>query len=183
MDTIDLLSRALDQTGTIVAGIRPDQMDLPTPCTDWNVRALIGHLVRGNQNTAAVAEGKPRDPNPVADVGADPAGAYRESAAEVKRVWQSDKLGAAYPTPLGMLPGHALLSLRLADNVTHGWDLARATGQAAAYDDDVVQAAIDFAHGQFKGERPPGGAFAPSVQAPEDLPPLDRLAAFLGRQV
>lgn len=184
MNILELLPRALDQTEAIVAGISPDQMNAPTPCGDWDVRTVIGHLVRGNQNTAAVAEGNPRNPNPVAEIGADPAGAYRESAAQVKQAWQEpSRLNQAYQTPLGMLPGIALLTLRLADNVTHGWDLARATGQTPRYDDDVVQTALTFAETRLNGERPPGGPFAPSVPVSDDLPAIDRLAAFLGRQV
>lgn len=184
MDIVDLLERALDETGRIVAGVRSDQLASPTPCGDWDVRTVIGHLVRGNQNTAAVAEGGPRQPNPIADVGDDPIGAYRESAEEVKRAWQvSGRLGATYQSPLGTLPGSALLTLRMADNLTHGWDLARATGQAPQYDDDVVEVAMTFATEQLGGNRVPGGAFAPSVAVPDGAPAIDRLAAFLGRRV
>ncbi|HZU14367.1 MAG TPA: TIGR03086 family metal-binding protein [Chloroflexota bacterium] len=184
MDIVELLGRALDETGRIITGIRADQWKGPTPCEEWDVRTVVGHLVRGNQNTAAVAEGRPRDPNPIADVGADPVRAYHESAETVMRVWrQAGRLDEDYPTPLGMFPGHRLLSLRLADNVTHGWDLARATGQTPNYPDEVVAAATAFAETQFADNRPPGGAFAPSASAPDNAPPIDRLAAFLGRPV
>jgi uncharacterized protein (TIGR03086 family) len=183
MTTVHLLERALEQTGVIVERIAPNQLDLPTPCKDWNVRTVIAHLVRGNENTAAVAEGRPRQPSPIADVGDDPKGAYRTSARTVKEAWRDEsRLDAEYMTPLGPMPGRALLALRLADNVTHGWDLARATGQTPRYDDDVVQAAVAFAEAQLVGNRGPGGAFAPAVSAPEDVPAIDRLAAFLGRQ-
>jgi uncharacterized protein (TIGR03086 family) len=146
------------------------------------VQTVIAHLVRGNQNTAAAAEGRPRQPNPIADVGGDPKGAYRASADEVKRAWHdSSQLQGLYETALGTMPGQALLSLRLSDNVTHGWDLARATGQAPAYDEEVVAAALAFAEAQLAGGRAPGGPFAPPVPLPDDAPAIDRLAAFLGR--
>ena len=183
MDLIDLYGRALDQTGQIVAGVRPDQLDAPTPCSAWSVRTLLGHLVRGNQNIAAAAAGQPRQPNPIADVGDDPVRAYQESAAAARQAWQDAALlDQSYPGPLGMLPGRALLTLRVADTVTHGWDLARATGQEARYDDDIVQTALTFAAARWSGDRPPGGPFAPPVAVPDDLPPIDRLAAYLGRQ-
>jgi len=181
MDIVELLGRALDQTGSIIDNISADQLDLPTPCESWNVRTVIGHLVRGNQNTAAVATGGQRQPSPIADVGDDPWTAYRESAATVKQAWQSIPLDQTYQTPLGALPAPALLTLRLSDNVTHGWDLARATGQTPRYDDDVVQAAFAFATGQFGSARPVGGPFAAPVSVPDDLPAIDRLAAYLGR--
>src|SRR5260370_40835851 len=43
-----LLARALDATGDLVAGVRDDQWDAPTPCTGWNVRHLVNHVVGGN---------------------------------------------------------------------------------------------------------------------------------------
>ena len=181
MDIVDLVGRALDRTGAIIDGIQREQLNLSTPCEDWSVRTVIAHLVRGNENTAAVAEGRPRQPAPIADVGDDPKGAYRRSARAVKEAWQdAARLEEQYPTPLGSLPGRALLTLRLADNVTHGWDLAKASGQRPEYDDDVVQTAVAFAETQLAGNRRPGGAFAPAVSVAEDLPAIDRLAAFLG---
>ena len=40
--------RALDTTRTVVAGIRDDQLSLPTPDSEWDVRALLNHVVSGN---------------------------------------------------------------------------------------------------------------------------------------
>ena len=45
-DTVTLLERALDQTAAIIAAIPPSQSGLPTPCPDWDVRALVRHLDR-----------------------------------------------------------------------------------------------------------------------------------------
>ena len=59
MDIVRLHERALDETARLVGGVRPDQMDLPTPCSDWDVRTLIAHLVGGNVRFLDVAEGKP----------------------------------------------------------------------------------------------------------------------------
>ena len=60
MDIIRLHERALDEAARLVDGVRPDQMGLPTPCSDWGVRALITHLVAGNVRFLGVAEGTPR---------------------------------------------------------------------------------------------------------------------------
>jgi uncharacterized protein (TIGR03086 family) len=181
VDIIDMLGRALDQTGTIVDGVPPEQMDLPA-VGEWSVRTVIAHLTRGNENTAAAARGEPRNPDPIADVGGDPAGAYRRSAAAVKAAWHDPaQLRAEYPSPFGPIPGQALLTLRMADNLTHGWDVAHATGQKPSYDEDIVQTAMDFAQTRLAGNRGPGGAFGPPVSVSADLPTIDRLAAFLGR--
>jgi uncharacterized protein (TIGR03086 family) len=59
MDVIELHERALDQTGKIVDGVTSDELERPTPCTEWNVRALLKHLVGGNWWFADVANGTP----------------------------------------------------------------------------------------------------------------------------
>lgn len=43
--SLDLLARGLDQTGALVAGIRPDQAGLPSPCPEFDLRALVNHSV------------------------------------------------------------------------------------------------------------------------------------------
>ena len=189
MDIVRLLERALDETARLVGGVRPDQMNLPTPCSDWDVRALLAHLIGGNIRWAAQARGEPMQHGPARGgepgtdlLGDDPPGAYRRSAAELKAAWQDPALlDRPFELPIGILPGRAVVNLRLMETVAHGWDLAKATGQEPAFDPDVVQAAAQFAHSTLPVDRPPAMPFAPPVPVADDLPELDRLAAFLGR--
>jgi uncharacterized protein (TIGR03086 family) len=184
MDIVALYERALDQAGQIVAGVSPDQFGLPTPCSEWDVRTLLEHVVGGNWNSAAIAEGTPPQRGGTDGLlGNNPAEAYQWSAEAAKRAWRAPgRLDRLYEMPMGTLPGHAVLSVRLLETITHGWDLARATGQVPAFDDDLVQAAMAVAHANLGGERPPGFPFAPAVEVGDDLPAIDRLAAFMGRQ-
>ena len=55
--SLDLLERALDQTGTVIARIRPDQVGSPTPCTEFDVRALVNHIVFDVQVFTAALSG------------------------------------------------------------------------------------------------------------------------------
>ncbi|QWZ08761.1 maleylpyruvate isomerase N-terminal domain-containing protein [Nocardioides panacis] len=45
VEAVVVLSRALDQAGDVLAAVHPDQLARPTPCADWDVARLIGHLV------------------------------------------------------------------------------------------------------------------------------------------
>ncbi|MGH9273687.1 MAG: maleylpyruvate isomerase N-terminal domain-containing protein, partial [Acidimicrobiales bacterium] len=45
MDPISVLRKAVDQTGRIVAGVKPEQLAVPTPCDDWDLRALLNHTI------------------------------------------------------------------------------------------------------------------------------------------
>lgn len=185
MDMVEMHERALDQTGQIVAGVAPSQLESPTPCTDWDVQTLLEHMTGGNWNSAATASGGQRQEDAGTEdiLGDDPAETYRRSAEAVKRAWREPgRLDEIYEMPMGMLPGQAVLAVRLLETMTHGWDLATATGQSPVYDDDLVQAAMAVAQSNLSGERPPGFPFAPPVEVGADRPEIDRLAGFMGRQ-
>lgn len=183
MNIVEMEERALDQTRGLVAGVKPEQLDLPTPCSEWDVRTLLGHMIGGNWNTAATAGDGQVPPGRSEDPGGSPEEAYRQSAEAAKQAWrQPGRLERMYEMPMGTLPGQAVLAVRLLETITHGWDLARATGQAPTYDEDLVQAAMAIAQANLGGERPPGFPFAPPVEVAYSLPAIDRLAAFMGRQ-
>jgi hypothetical protein len=61
---VALLTRALDQAGAVIAGVRPEQASLPTPCRSWDVRTLVNHVVdevhRFAEVTGSGARGRPR---------------------------------------------------------------------------------------------------------------------------
>ena len=44
-DIIDRLEKSMGQTGRIVKGVSPDQYEQPTPCADWDVRAVVNHVI------------------------------------------------------------------------------------------------------------------------------------------
>ena len=67
----------------------------------------------------------------------------------------------------------------LLEEVTHGWDLATATGQDRGFDPEAVQVVSELVCGSMSGERPPGMPFR---AAPGDAMPLNQLAALFGRR-
>src|SRR5437764_14845701 len=65
MDDIpELYARASDSFGELVGPVGDAQLVWQTPCTDWDVRTLVNHLVAENLWVPALFEGKT-----VADVG------------------------------------------------------------------------------------------------------------------
>ena len=88
--------------------------------------------------------------------------------------------------PFGELPGAVFMGIATNDVFTHGWDLARSTGQPT----DLDPAMAADLHAQVKGfvtdelRGPDGDApFGPEVAAPPSASAADKLAAFLGRTV
>src|ERR1700730_17450258 len=56
-DPRELHQRAMAQTESIVAAVSPDQLTLPTLCTEFDVRALLSHVVGGLNRIAVMGEG------------------------------------------------------------------------------------------------------------------------------
>ena len=169
----------------LIAGVRDDQWTGATPCTDWNVRNLVNHVVRGNRLFGAALRGAPAPPAEPSDaLGDDPVAAYRAASAEMlEALRQPGVMDLAVTIPFGTVPAPVALHLRNTELLVHGWDLARATGQQMAFPEDVAEQELQFSRGAIS-QIPPGRTpFGPSQPVPEDAPAIDRLAGLLGRQV
>ncbi len=179
---LDQLARSLDAVGTLISAIRPEQWGEPTPCSEWPVRRVVGHLVGMNLVfTAMLADQPPpRRGDDLPDDQLD--GAYRSSAAALLAAFgQEGVLDRTFHGPLGAATGAERLQIRLYDLLAHGWDVAQATGQPAQLPEDAAEQALAFAQGQLPDESRPG-RFAPAVLVDPGASALDRLVAFLGRR-
>ena len=189
MDVLDLHDRARASTARIVTGVEPGQLGLATPCVEWDVGAVLGHLVGGNRLFAHLAAGNRMEGPLLADPVAlralatdDPAGAYEETARMVAEIWREPgALERTVPMPFGPVPGPFAVTLHFVDTLVHGWDLARATGQDTHLDPEVAGAALAFARENLPGAmRGPGRPFG--LEVPTTSTSVgDRLVAFMGR--
>lgn len=179
----------LERSASIVAQVRPDQLDLPTPCAGWALRDLLAHMIGQNYGFAAAAVG----PGPDADafaprpIGADPAGQYAESVQRVLDAFASPGLlgrgmflaevrgGMTIPAPIA-------IGFHLVDYVAHGWDVARAIDVPVTFDEDALATALQVAEDVPDEAKSiaDGTPFRPSV--PTAGPgTLARIVALLGR--
>ena len=81
------------------------------------------------------------------------------------------------------LPGEQAGVIALDEIVLHGWDVARASGQAYDCDPALLEVVHDFV-AQFSGpgtEEQRNGLFGPEVEVPDDAPLLDRVLGMAGR--
>jgi uncharacterized protein (TIGR03086 family) len=179
-DPLALLARALEQTGAVISRIRPDQASLSTPCTDWDVRALVNHTVYDLQAFTASVSGGER-PSPEADlIGTNWTNAYNAASDSLLSTWRRRGTGGTLQLRFGDFPATWATGMHIASQTVHGWDVASATGQSTDLDPEVGQAALDWARENLKPEWR-GQAIGPEVPVPEDAPLYDRLAGFYGR--
>jgi uncharacterized protein (TIGR03086 family) len=183
----DQLEVALSVADKLVAAIRPEQWAAPTPCTTWDVRALVGHLVSGNQLFADLLNGattveEARRAAARDVLGDDPVRAFHDAGEAVLAAFRGGgALDRPVTVPFGTVPGTVALHLRLTEVLVHGWDLARATDQEAGFDDAVIEQELQFSSTALTQLPPDRSPFAPSLDVPADAPALDRLAGLLGR--
>ncbi|WP_449061886.1 TIGR03086 family metal-binding protein [Planomonospora algeriensis] len=184
---VALLSRALEQTGAVIAGIRPEQAALPTPCRSWDLRALVGHVVDELHQFALVAAGERRRALDGDLLGDDWTGAYRTAADALLTAWrQPGALERTHRYPGGEVPATAAVGQNITELAAHTWDIAKATGRSTDdLDPEVARFALEWdqAHDdpRFRGDEADGFQVAPQVPVTDDAPPYDRLAAFGGR--
>jgi uncharacterized protein (TIGR03086 family) len=171
-DLLEMYRRAGEWTAEKVAGAA--DLDVPTPCTEWSLRRLLDHMLETQRYFASAARGEdasPPGPNPPSLVGDYPVADLDRARTDVVEAFSAE--GVVEKTG-------PLLGIAFADQLLHGWDVARATGQDATKPDGLAEAAYDHIHGRFTDEQRTG-VFGPEVQLEGDLTAQERLLAYTGR--
>lgn len=129
-DTVELYRRAIDEFGGRVALVKDDQWHNDTPCTDWDVRVLVNHLVNEDRWVPPLLDGQTIDQ--VGDrfdgdlLGDDPKQAWKEASEEaLAAAGRPGAMEATAHLSFGDFPGRDYVMQVLVDHVIHAWDLAR----------------------------------------------------------
>jgi uncharacterized protein (TIGR03086 family) len=178
--------RALDATRDVVAEIDRGQLGLPTPCADWDVQALLNHVVSGNLWASELGAGATIEE--VGDrldgdvLGDDALAAYEASAKLAAATFEAPgALDAPCAVSYGPVPGSVYAGHRFVDVLVHGWDLAVATGQDATLDPELAAAAYEVLAPEAAMVRA-SGVFGDEVAVPAAADAQTRLLAFTGRR-
>jgi uncharacterized protein (TIGR03086 family) len=163
----------------VVEAANEDQLDWPTPCSEWTVQQLIDHLVGGTEYLLAAAAGR----QPAAVQGATGAD-YRRGVQQVlTAVLAPGVMERLCVSPLGFdWPLAQAVGGTFMDVLIHTWDLARATGQDERLDPELVQACVAMFIPEMPNRGRQAGIIGPEVQIGADASAQDRLLAVMGRQ-
>lgn len=178
------LLAALDQAGRLVHEVGPADLTRPTPCTEYDVRGLLGHLVAVEGRIAHILTGgQPFEVPSVVQRPADGwASAWDDARSRLDAVLADDAcLEGTVTHPIGVLPAAAAISIYVSEVATHGWDLAMALGRRGDLDDAVAEPVL----GPIRRALPPSGRdgmpFGEPVPVGDDATPYDALVAWTGR--
>jgi uncharacterized protein (TIGR03086 family) len=173
-------------TQRYVDGVRADQWGAPTPCSEWDVKHIANHLISENLWAGELYQGKTiQEVGNTLDgdlAGDDPAGAYRASVGVASRaVTAPGAMEVTCHLSFGDFSGADYAAQLFMDTLIHGWDIAKATGQDARLDPDLVAACFPIAQ-QLTSQVRSTGVFGDDLPVAADADLQTKLLALVGRR-
>lgn len=184
--TLPQHAAALAEFDRRVERIRPDQWHNPTPCTEWDVRALVDHLVTEQLWVPLLLDGATTED--VGDrfdgdqLGDDPVAAWKSAAAAAREAFAAPgALHRVVELSYGRRPADGYCQEMTLDLAVHAWDLARGIGAEERLDEDLVAAVLRFVQPQVE-QLAGTGLFAAPVPVDDDADTQTTLLALVGRR-
>jgi uncharacterized protein (TIGR03086 family) len=184
MNEVNLLAGVLSKTGNLIEGVGVDQLSLATPCEEYDVEALRDHIVGWILVFEAGCHGRAYEGDPSTyRCDADPAQVFRTAADSLVAGWETHGLDREVSLTGGKMPGDMAFNMTVMEYLTHGWDLAVATGQSIPFTEQEAAETLARAEATLPpAYRGAGMPFGEIVPVEENESAVDRLVAFLGRR-
>ncbi|QDP96600.1 TIGR03086 family protein [Microlunatus elymi] len=181
------LTPTTDRVSQLVAEVRDDQLDAPTPCPQMSVRVLLNHL---HGLSIAFRDAARKIDGPTTSGAPDPTttplpedwrDSIRAGLAELAAAWQDPSAWQGMSKAGGQqMPGEVTGLVALDEVTLHGWDLAAATGQSYEVEPEALNAVEQFC-AQVPDDPDRSGLFGPRVPVADDAPQLHRVLGLAGR--
>lgn len=178
------LAPATGQLAGLVRKVTDGDLKAPTPCPDYTVGDLLDHVNGLSVAFTMAARKTPVEGTAAGDAARLPLD-FRESVparlGELAESWRSPAAWEGMTRAGGVdLPGEVAGAVALDEIVLHGWDLARATGQPFAVDEELLQVVYGFVSSIGPDDRD-GSLFGPAVEIDSNAALLDRVLGLSGR--
>jgi len=183
---LEQYAHAVREFGIRVEQIGDDQWESGTPCTDWNVRALVAHMVDEQRWVPYLLSG-----GSVQEAGdrfaADPLGpdgkqSWREQSSGALAAFEADgALDQAVSLSYGERSARDYIWQMTVDATVHAWDLARGIGADDRLDHELVRRIHHEAQGDLD-EMAASGLFAPPVTVASGADLQTRMLGLFGRR-
>ena len=182
LDGVALLERAVGYALGSLDAVSGADLARPTPCAEWDLRALLDHLndsLLALHEAAALGQVYP-DVGDYAAAAVDPVAVLRDRATRLVGAWTPPAPRREVAFGALSLTTAIVTATGALEVAVHGWDVARACGAdttiPAGLADDILDVVPLLVSAADRPER-----FAVAVEPPFGAVPSDRLVAFLGR--
>lgn len=181
------LEAAFAATREAMAAVQPEQLQSQSPCAEWDVAGVINHVVGAQGFFASAMSGQQPSEGQNWAAG-DYLAAYDEASAACLAQFQQDgALERTVAMPFGEMPGSAVMGIAMTDIFTHGWDIAKATGQSTDIAPQLAAGILAQAQQaiapEWRGPEASPAPFGMEQECADGACAADQLAAFLGRTV
>ncbi|HKY16915.1 MAG TPA: TIGR03086 family metal-binding protein [Microthrixaceae bacterium] len=179
MEITQLIDDGFAWTAARVAAVTPDQLDLPTPCSLWDLEELLDHTIESMTMLTEAIEAETLGESDVSPMGSRRWDVAVAALAERnRRAWASrGVMDRTIELPFGSVPAPNAASVTLLEVVVHGWDIGQASGEAPDIPESLAVPVLDFAPAVDANR---GENFAADLGIGDT--PSDRVVAFLGRK-
>jgi uncharacterized protein (TIGR03086 family) len=178
-----LLAGALRYALRACAQVKPAELAAPTPCVEWDIRALLWHLgesvadleagLRTGSLDDSWSEGRSLSN------GGDPLGTLRDGAAALLCTCYDGGPAERFVVVGGLpLPAGIVACTGALEIAVHGWDVSVALGRGGAIPFGLATRLLALCPLLMAGRE---GLFAAAVPISPDASPGDRLLGYLGR--
>lgn len=180
------IARAAAPLIEIIRNIKPNELDAQTPCTEYDVRKLINHLLFWGPSLEGAARKETVPPPAEAESELDLTDGWAAKLeTQIERMVTAWSAPAAWDGVTRMggpmeLPASLIGGMVVTELAVHGWDLARATGQRPTWDDELVE----YVHQELVKTAAQGremGVYGPEVAVSPSASTLDRAICLTGR--
>ncbi len=174
MGPVEMFGRAASVASELARSVRPDQMSLSTPCSEWDVAALLEHMAGGPGYLLGA-------------LGADDVDAGRWPDAGVidavmSRLAEPGALDRRCVSPAGFEWSVAEAAAGTAmDQLIHTWDLAVTLDVDRTLDAEVTAAVVAMFLPQMPEVGRQAGFVGPAVEVAIDAAPQSVLLGAMGR--
>ncbi|MDQ3645338.1 MAG: TIGR03086 family metal-binding protein [Actinomycetota bacterium] len=185
LGTRDAYRRAAAGFDSLVKQIGDEQWAATTPCSEWDVRALVGHLVYEDLWAVPLFAGQTIEQ--VGDrlegdnLGDDPRAAWDRAYADaMQAISDDDVMARKVHLSYGEETAENYAFQLFLDHLVHGWDLARGIGANDRLEPELVDHALGWVQ-ENQAMLQGSGAFGSEVEVPPDADEQTKLLAALGR--
>jgi uncharacterized protein (TIGR03086 family) len=179
---VELLERAIGYTQGSLVLVASDALDNPTPCAEWDLRALLRHMMDSLVVLSDAAEVGHigLDTEPTGDFAHDAVATVRRRACHLLGAWARTERPRQVSVGDRSLMSSVLTGTGALEIAVHGWDVARACGHdrpiPAALAEDLLELGPLLLTDADRPDR-----FAEPVEVSPLARPSDQLVAYLGR--
>jgi uncharacterized protein (TIGR03086 family) len=184
MDTLDALDHSFATTRSVVAQVHAEDLTRPTPCSEWDARALLEHMLESIDAFRAHAARTPAAETPTREVSDNVLEVYDEATSAALETWRAPgALDGEVTLGVGItIPAEVAAGISTADCLVHGWDLQRALGGDLEVDPELADHVLAISSAVVTPDFRGPATFGPEVTVGADASPTARLVGFLGRR-